>query len=93
MNQGSSKPHKAHVKKTKSNTALTESAQDNLYGLDIDILKSLELDGLLQNQNNQNASANQEAMNKTMTELRQEHGIEPGLHSAANKLRMRCSFY
>ena len=32
-------------------------------------------------------------MNKTMTELRMEHGLEPGLHSAASKLRMRCSFY
>lgn len=32
-------------------------------------------------------------MNKTMSELRQELGVEPGLHSAASKLRMRCSFY
>ena len=32
-------------------------------------------------------------MNKTMTELREEHGMEPGLRSAANRLRMRCSFY
>ena len=32
-------------------------------------------------------------MNKTMSELRQEHGLEPGLHSAASKLRMQCSFY
>ena len=32
-------------------------------------------------------------MNKTMTELRLEHGMEPGLNTAANKLRMRCSFY
>ena len=35
----------------------------------------------------------EDIMNKTMTELRMEHGMEPGLHSAASKLRMRCSFY
>ena len=34
-----------------------------------------------------------ELHNKTMTELRQEHGIEPGLNTAASKLRMKCSFY
>ena len=32
-------------------------------------------------------------MNKTMTELREEHGMEPGLNTAANKLRRRCNYY
>ena len=31
------------VKKTKSSKAITETAETNLYGLDIDILKSLNL--------------------------------------------------
>ena len=34
-----------------------------------------------------------DVMNKTMSELRMEHGVEPGLRSAANKLRQRCSYY
>ena len=32
-------------------------------------------------------------MNKTMTELREEHGMEPSLNTAANKLRRRCNYY
>lgn len=43
---------KKQVKKTKSSRAITETAQTNLYGLDIDILKSLQLDGLLEEAKN-----------------------------------------
>jgi len=32
-------------------------------------------------------------MNKTMNELREEHGLEPGLNTAASKLRRRCNYY
>ena len=107
---GSEEEKRQPMKKTKSSQAITETAQNSLYGLDIDILKSLHLDGLLEEENKKKAAAaaqendsqasdsdrNNEAasvMNKTLTELRQEHGMEPGLHTAANKLRMRCSFY
>lgn len=34
--------------------------------------------------------AQDDLMNKTMSELREEFGIEPGLNTAANKLRRRC---
>ena len=108
--RGSEEKKRQTMKKTKSSQAITETAQNSLYGLDIDILKSLQLDGLLEEENKKKAAAaaqendspasdsdrNNEAaslMNKTLTELRQEHGMEPGLHTAANKLRMRCSFY
>jgi len=37
-------------KRGKSMHAVSQSAQNNLYGLDIDILKSLQLDGLLEDQ-------------------------------------------
>ena len=107
---GSEEEKRQTMKKTKSSQAITETAQNSLYGLDIDILKSLQLDGLLEEENKKKAAAaaqendspasdsdrNNEAaslMNKTLTELRQEHGMEPGLRTAANKLRMRCSFY
>jgi len=69
-----------------------------LYGLDIDILKTLQLDDLLEEsmqaqENGKVDAAQSDIMNKTMTELRQEHGMEPGLNTAANRLRRRCNYY
>ena len=68
-----------------------------MFGLDIDILKSLQLDDLLeekkQPEEQKSEALNTDIMNKTMTELREEHGMEPGLNTAANKLRRRCNYY
>ena len=78
--------------------------------MDAEILKSLNLDNLLEEKKQQerqadgaattmidttggSAYASDPMMNKTMTELRMEHGMEPGLHSAASKLRQRCAYY
>lgn len=72
-------------------------AKESLFGLDIDILKSLQLDHLIEEQKagdvQKAATADTDIMNKTMTELREEHGMEPGLNTAANKLRRRCTYY
>ena len=71
--------------------------KDSLFGLDVDILKSLQLDDLLEEKKKEEEipaePTDTDIMNKTMTELREEHGMEPGLNTAANKLRRRCNYY
>ena len=84
------------------------TASTSLYGLDLDLVKSLQLDDFLEEKKQSlvtdkstsvidkrdlGARYGDDILNKTMTELRLEHGLEPGLHSAASRLRMRCSFY
>ena len=66
-----------------------------MFGLDIDILKALEIDDLLEESKQEEVKQPEttDMMNKTMTELREEHGMEPSLNTAANKLRRRCNYY
>ena len=70
---------------------------ENLYGLDISILKSLNMDHLLDEkkaqQEQSTSKENWYLQNKDMEELRKEHSMQPTTKGGANRLRMMCSFY
>ena len=76
------------------------AATQSVYGLDIDILKSLNLEELIEDKRaaqeekkTTKIDTGDDVMNKTMSELRSKYSKEPGLHTRASKLRQRVAMY
>ena len=75
-----------------------EGGKATLYGLDIELLKSLNLDELIEDKKKDeelkrlDEEEGEDIMNMTMDQMRKKFNKEEN-SNAVNKLRNRCSYY